>query len=103
MPSARLYSSVLWAGGPGGQRLATVKSLVREIYLSASPFPTSTTRSFVLLFLLIYELSNGWRSTNFNPPVGFVGVRRVIRVMGRGESPEDGYRVGGANDDRRWI
>ena len=39
---------------PGGQRLRTGKSLVREIYLSASPFLTPTTWSFVLSFPLIY-------------------------------------------------
>ena len=45
----------------------------------------------------------GSKSTNFNPPAGFVGVRRVIKVMGREESSEDRYKVGGVNDDRRWI
>ena len=56
MPSARLYSSALREGGYGGERLGTAKSLVREIYMSTSPFPTPTTRSFVFLFLLIYVL-----------------------------------------------
>ena len=27
----------------------------------------------------------------------------VMRVKGRGESPEDMYRVGGVNDGRRWV
>ena len=54
-------------------------------------------------FLLKYVLSNGWRSTNCNPPPGFVGVRKVMRIRGRGASPEDTYRVGGVNDDGRWV
>ena len=37
---------------------------------------------------------NGWRSTNFSPPSGFVEWR--MRVRGRGESPQDTYRVGRA-------
>ena len=31
------------------------------------------------------------------------GVRKVIRVRGRGESPEGMYRVGEVDDDRRWV
>ena len=46
---------------------------------------------------------NGWRSTNCNPPPGFVWVRWMMRVRGRGESPEDMYGVGRVNDDRRWV
>ena len=57
--------------------------------------------NFFSIDIMYFLMGGGLRILISSTRIG--GVRRVMRVRGREESPEDMYRTGGVNDGRGWV